>query len=87
MRAWLGHTRRGRELDPAAKVADGIAVLRPAIGDAVLDAVRGSGGGLVAVPERALLGAVASLAARAGAPSRPARRPWPGSPSPSHTAW
>ena len=87
MRAWLGHSHRGRELHPAAKVADGIAVLRPAIGDAVLDAVRGSGGGLVVVSERALLGAVASLAARAGAPSRPARQPWPGSPSPPSTAW
>jgi threonine synthase len=72
VRAWLGTSARAEELDPAATAADGIAVLRPAIGDAVLDAVRGSGGGLVAVSERALLGAVASLAARAGVGAEPA---------------
>jgi threonine synthase len=72
MRTWLGIPAVAEELNPAGTVADGIAVLRPAIGDAELDAVRGSGGGLVAVSERALLGAVASLAARAGVGAEPA---------------
>ena len=72
VRTWLGIPAVAEELNPAGTVADGIAVLRPAIGDAVLDAVRGSGGGLVAVSERALLGAVASLAARAGVGAEPA---------------
>jgi threonine synthase len=72
VRAWSGTPAAPEELDPAATVADGIAVLRPAIGEAVLDAVRGSGGGLVAVSERALLGAIASLAARAGVGAEPA---------------
>jgi threonine synthase len=72
VRAWSGTPATPQELDPAATVADGIAVLRPAIGDAVLDAVRGSGGGMVAVSEGALLGAMASLAARAGVGAEPA---------------
>ena len=53
-------------------MADGIAVLRPAIGDAVLRAVRRDGGGLVAVSEVALADAVTVLAARAGVGAEPA---------------
>jgi threonine synthase len=53
-------------------VADGIAVVRPAIGDAVLDAVRRGGGGMVAVTDGALLSAVATLACRAGVGAEPA---------------
>ena len=60
------------ELDPAGTVADGIAALRPAIGDAVLDAVGRSGGAMVAVSDSALLNAVATLAARAGVGAEPA---------------
>ena len=60
------------ELDPAATVADGIAVVRPAIGSAVLDAVRRSGGAMVAVTDDALLSAVATLASRAGVGAEPA---------------
>ena len=59
-RAWLGAPAGPAELDPAATVADGIAVVRPAIGDAVLEAVR-RGGGMVAVSDDQLLGAVSSL--------------------------
>jgi threonine synthase len=72
VRAWLGEPAGPAELDPAATVADGIAVLRPAIGDAVLDAVRGSGGGMVAVSDEAMIGAVATLACRAGVGAEPA---------------
>jgi len=72
VRAWLGRPAGPAELDPAATVADGIAVLRPAIGDAVLDAVRRSGGGMVAVTDGALLSAVSTLAGRAGVGAEPA---------------
>ena len=72
VRAWLGAPAGPEELDPAGTVADGIAVLRPAIGDAVLDAVDRSGGGMVAVSESALLSAVATLACRAGVGAEPA---------------
>jgi threonine synthase len=72
VRAWLGAPAGPEELDPAGTVADGIAVLRPAIGDAVLDAVGRSGGGMVAVSESALLSAVATLACRAGVGAEPA---------------
>jgi threonine synthase len=72
VRAWLGQTPQPAELDPAATVADGIAVLRPAIGDAVLDAVRRSGGAMVAATDDALLRAVATLAGRAGVGAEPA---------------
>jgi threonine synthase len=76
------------ELDPAATVADGIAVVRPAIGDAVLDAVRRSGGGMVAVADDALLSAVATLAGRAGVGAEPAGRPpWSAWKVPSNAAW
>jgi threonine synthase len=71
VRAWLGAPAGPAELDPAATVADGIAVVRPAIGDAVLDAV-GRGGGMVAVSDGALLRAVATLARRAGVGAEPA---------------
>jgi threonine synthase len=72
VRAWLGTPAGPEELDPAATVADGIAVLRPAIGDAVLDVVRQSGGGMVAVTDAALLNAVGTLARRAGVGAEPA---------------
>lgn len=72
VRAWLGAPAGRAELDPAATVADGIAVVRPAIGDAVLDAVRRGGGGMVAVTEDALLSAVTTLAGRAGVGAEPA---------------
>jgi threonine synthase len=72
VRAWLGEPAGPAELDPAATVADGIAVLRPAIGDAVLEAVRRDGGGMVAVGDDALLSAVATLASRAGVGAEPA---------------
>jgi threonine synthase len=72
VRAWLGTPPGPAELDPGATAADGIAVLRPAIGDAVLDAVRRGGGGMVAVTENALLDAVAALARRAGVAAEPA---------------
>jgi threonine synthase len=72
VRAWLGTSAGPAELDPAATVADGIAVVRPAIGDAVLDAVRRGDGGMVAVGDGLLLGAVATLARRAGVGAEPA---------------
>jgi threonine synthase len=72
VQAWLGAQAGPDQLDPAGTVADGIAVLRPAIGDAVLDAIRGSGGAMVAVDDSALLGAVSLLAARAGVGAEPA---------------
>ena len=70
--AWRGQAGEPDQLDPAATVADGIAVLRPAIGDAVLAAVRRDGGGLVAVGEDDLADAVTTLAARAGVGAEPA---------------
>ena len=72
VRAWLGVPAGPAELDPAATVADGIAVVRPAIGDAVLAAVGRGGGGMVAVGDDLLLGAVATLARRAGVGAEPA---------------
>jgi threonine synthase len=72
VRAWLGAPAGPAELDPAATVADGIAVVRPAIGDAVLDAVGRGGGGMVAVSDDRLLHAVATLARRAGVGAEPA---------------
>ena len=72
VRAWLGAPAGPAEVDPAATVADGIAVVRPAIGDAVLAAVRRGGGGMVAVTDDALLSAVATLAGRAGVGAEPA---------------
>jgi threonine synthase len=72
VRAWSGEPAGPAELNPTGTVADGIAVVRPAIGDAVLDAVRRSGGSLVAVTESALLNAVATLAERAGVGAEPA---------------
>jgi threonine synthase len=72
VRAWLAAPAGPAQLDPAATVADGIAVVRPAIGDAVLDAVRRGGGAMVAVSDGELLGAVATLAGRAGVGAEPA---------------
>jgi threonine synthase len=71
-RAWLGAPAGPAELDPAATVADGIAVVRPAIGDAVLEAVRRGGGGMAAASDDQLLRAVASLARWAGVGAEPA---------------
>jgi threonine synthase len=71
-RAWLGAPAGPAELDPAATVADGIAVVRPAVGDAVLAAVRRDGGGMVAASDDQLLGAVAALARWAGVGAEPA---------------
>ena len=72
VRAWLGEPVSPDQLDPGGTVADGIAVVRPAIGDAVLDAVRRGGGAMVAVDDDALLAAVTTLAARAGVGAEPA---------------
>jgi threonine synthase len=72
VRAWQGEPAGAADLDPAATVADGIAVLRPAIGDAVLEAVRRSGGAMVAVTDEALRDAVSTLAATAGVGAEPA---------------
>jgi threonine synthase len=72
VQAWLGSVAGPAHLDPAGTVADGIAVLRPAIGEAVLAAVGRDGGGMVAVDDEALLRAVDALAARAGVGAEPA---------------
>jgi threonine synthase len=72
VQAWRGALPRREQLDPAGTVADGIAVVRPAIGDAVLDAVERGGGGMVAVSDTALLAAVGELAARGGVAAEPA---------------
>lgn len=72
VRSWLGEPARPAQLDPAATIADGIAVVRPAIGDAVLEAVGRSGGAMVAVTDEALLDAVGALAGRAGVGAEPA---------------
>jgi len=72
VRRWLGVPPEPGQLDPAATVADGIAVLRPAIGDAVVATVHRTGGGLVAASEDALLRAVRTLAADAGLGAEPA---------------
>jgi threonine synthase len=72
VQAWRGGVAGPAQLDPAGTVADGIAVLRPAIGDAVLAAVGRDGGGMVAVDDEALLRAVDALAARAGVGAEPA---------------
>jgi threonine synthase len=72
VRAWLGEVADPAELDPSATVADGIAVLRPAIGEAVLDVLRRGGGGMVAVTDDALLRAVTTLTGKAGVGAEPA---------------
>ena len=72
VRAWLGAVAGPAELDPSATVADGIAVVRPAIGDAVLDVMRRGDGGMVAVTDDALSRAVTTLAGRAGVGAEPA---------------
>ena len=71
VRAWLGRPPPRGQLDPAATVADGIAVLRPAIGEAVLDAVRAAAGAWWRSPTTHCA-AVATLAARAGVGAEPA---------------
>ncbi len=72
VRAWLGAAAGPAKLDPTATVADGIAVVRPAIGDAVLDVMRRGDGGMVAVSDDALLRAVTTLAGRPGVGAEPA---------------
>jgi threonine synthase len=72
VQAWRGGVAGPAQLDPAGTVADGIAVLRPAIGEAVLAAVGRDGGGMVAVDDEALLRAVDARAARAGVGAEPA---------------
>jgi threonine synthase len=72
VRAWRGEPAGPADLDPAATSADGIAVLRPAIGDAVLTTIRRCDGAMVAVTEDALLDAVELLASRAGVGAEPA---------------
>ena len=72
VRAWLGSDPRPDELAPGSTVADGIAVLRPAIGDAVLRAVRSGDGAMVAVSDSELMEAVALLASTAGVGAEPA---------------
>lgn len=72
VRAWQGTDPAPDELDPGSTVADGIAVLRPAIGDAVLRAVRSSGGVMVAVSDSELMDAVGLLASTAGVGAEPA---------------
>jgi threonine synthase len=72
VRAWLGAEAGPAELDPSATVADGIAVVRPAIGDAVLDVMHRGGGGMVAVSDDVLLSAVTMLAGKAGVGAEPA---------------
>ena len=72
VRAWHGAAAGPADLDPTATIADGIAVVRPAVGKAVLDVVSRGGGGMVAVGEGALLNAVATLAGKAGVGAEPA---------------
>ncbi len=72
VRAWLGEPAGPADLDPAATVADGIAVLRPAIGDSVLKAVRRGGGAMVAVTDEALLASRRELGLEAGVGAEPA---------------
>ena len=72
VRAWAGEPAAPGQLDPSGTAADGIAVLRPATGPAVLAAVRRDGGGMVAVSEQRLREAVAMLARRAGVSAEPA---------------
>ncbi|WP_199853821.1 pyridoxal-phosphate dependent enzyme [Plantactinospora sp. BB1] len=69
---WAGTAPSARTTDPAGTVADGIAVDRPVAGDLALDAVRRSGGAMVAVSDAALLDAVRLLAQSAGVGSEPA---------------
>jgi threonine synthase len=72
VRAWSGIEPGPGELDAGATVADGIAVLRPAIGGAVLHAIRASDGAMVAVSDKDLLEAVGLLASTAGVGAEPA---------------
>ncbi|MGW8951939.1 pyridoxal-phosphate dependent enzyme [Streptomyces sp. NPDC055709] len=72
VRAWQNTPAGPAELDPTATVADGIAVLRPAIGEAALAVTRQSGGAMMAVTDTALLSAVSTLADTAGVNAEPA---------------
>lgn len=72
VRAWQDTPAKPADLDPTATVADGIAVLRPAIGEAALTVTRQSGGAMTAVTDTALLSAVSTLADTAGVNAEPA---------------
>ncbi|WP_328724221.1 pyridoxal-phosphate dependent enzyme [Streptomyces sp. NBC_00259] len=72
VRAWQDTPAKPADLDPTATVADGIAVLRPAIGEAALTVTRQSGGAMMAVTDTALLSAVSTLADTAGVNAEPA---------------
>ncbi|MCW2695354.1 MAG: Pyridoxal-5-phosphate-dependent protein beta subunit [Modestobacter sp.] len=72
VREWAGQPATPDQLDPSGTAADGIAVLRPATGPAVLEAVRRGGGGMVAVSEDGLRHAALALARRAGVSAEPA---------------
>ncbi|MGW8955859.1 pyridoxal-phosphate dependent enzyme [Streptomyces sp. NPDC055709] len=72
VRAWQNTPAKPADLDPTATIADGIAVLRPATGEAALTVTRQSGGAMVAVTDTALLNAVSTLADTAGVNAEPA---------------
>ncbi|MGI5150979.1 threonine synthase [Plantactinospora sp. CA-294935] len=78
VRAWAGAdgpATSGAPGDPASgatTIADGIAVTRPTAGALALDAVRRTGGAMVAVPDDALSAAGASLLRYGGLGSEPA---------------
>jgi threonine synthase len=72
VRAWQGSVPGPGELDPGSTTADGIAVVRPAIGEAVLHAIRSTDGAMVAVGEAELGEAVGMLASTAGVGAEPA---------------
>jgi threonine synthase len=65
VRAWAGEAVRPADLDPAATMADGIAVTQPACGSLAIQCVADTHGALMAVPDSALVAATSSLA-RAG---------------------
>jgi threonine synthase len=72
VRSWSGEQAGPEDLDPGATSADGIAVLRPSNGAEVIEAVTGTGGAMIAVPEDELWDAVRLLASRAGIGAEPA---------------
>jgi hypothetical protein len=76
VRAWLGAAAGPAELDPAATVADGIAVVRPAIGDAVLEAVATLARRRASAPSRPGRRPWPDWSPPSKAAWRPARRPW-----------
>jgi threonine synthase len=88
VRAWLGGPARPAELDPAATAADGIAVVRPSIGDAVLTTLRhGEGGWSRSLRRRCWEPSPPWPAGRVWAPNPPVQLPWPGWRAPSRVLW